>query len=250
MPLLVYHGVQDSTLSIKEGRFIVNRVKKYNNKIKFIELEQGTHYITKEALLNKESAHFIRTSRRKEDAPSPVASLIKTGDSIKDLFLEPFIFVDCDYDYKQQKHSKLFLINVNAWNRYSKATPRVVTERELTPEQKKKYHLFLFGTPESSTLISDVLKKSYIKVNSDTIVIDKKSVKRKHIGIFARTKSPFNKDKCVVLNWGVPWGRFSGENHIYDSLPGYIIYKNEPELNDPDRGNKAIVAGFYKEKKR
>jgi hypothetical protein len=48
-----------------------------------------------------------------------------------------------------------------------------------------------------------------------------------------------------VIQCGIPWGKDCPENHLYDFLPGYIVYTGETDPENPFRANKALAGGFF-----
>jgi pimeloyl-ACP methyl ester carboxylesterase len=158
---------------------------------------------------------------------------------VKDAFLEPFIFVNAGLKDSEMRQRSL------EWYKFSKSLPRVKNEKELTEYDKKSFNLFLYGEPESSPLIEEVLKQTPIKITGDEILIGDKKYPRKGNGIYLKYKSSWAPAKSVVIQCGIPWGKTCPENHIYDSLPGYIVYSGEADPGDPFGGNKALAGGFF-----
>lgn len=158
---------------------------------------------------------------------------------IKDAFLEPFIFVNSGL-----KNSKIRQLSIE-WYKFSKSLPRVKNEKDLTEHDKSAFNLFLFGEPESSPLIEEALKQSPVKITKDEISVGDKKYPRAGTGLFVRYKSPWNPAKSTVIQCGIPWGKTCPENHLYDLLPGYIVYSGEADPENPFGGNKALTGGFF-----
>lgn len=162
--------------------------------------------------------------------------------SIKDSFLQPFMFVQAD---QQKRLSNKFQQNIIDWYRYAKSLPRYKKENDLTDDDKKRFNIFLFGEPEQSSLIQEVLKSSPIKISKTHFIIDDMTFPRKGNGLYFRYKSPWNPEKTVTVQCGINWGKHAASNHKYDSLPGYIVYTGNAADYDPDHGNQALCAGFF-----
>ncbi len=158
---------------------------------------------------------------------------------VKDAFLEPFLFVDSGAGDAEMKHREI------EWFRFAQSVPRITKEKDLTESDKASFNLFLFGEPETSPMIQEALKRTPIKIEKEEIKIADKSFPRERNGVIIRHRSPWNPAKSVVVQCGIPWGSECPENHIYDFLPGYIVYTAETDPLDPFRGNKALTAGFF-----
>ena len=158
---------------------------------------------------------------------------------VKDAFLEPFMFVNSGLKDSEMRQRSL------EWYKFSKSLPRIKNEKDLTEYDKKEFNLFLYGEPETSPLIEEVLKQSPVKIKKDEILIGDKKYPRKGNGIYLKYKSPWAPAKSVVIQCGIPWGKACPENHRYDFLPGYVVYSGETDPEDPFGGNKALAGGFF-----
>jgi len=114
-----------------------------------------------------------------------------------------------------------------------------------TDENKKKYNLFLFGEPEQSEMIRKILESCPLEISKRYYHIGKKKISRKGNGLIFHYRSPWNPDCSVVVQCGISWGKHSTPNHMYDSIPGFIVYSDEPDPNDPEGANKPLCAGFF-----
>ena len=157
---------------------------------------------------------------------------------VKDAFLEPFMFVNAGLKDSEARQRAF------EWYKFAKSLPRIKNEKDLTEQDKSEFNLFLFGEPETSPMIEEVLKNTPIKITRDEILIGDKKFPREGNGIYLKYKSPWA-PKSVVVQCGVPWAKSCSENHRYDSLPGYIVYSEEPDPNDPFGCGKALIGGFF-----
>lgn len=157
---------------------------------------------------------------------------------VKDAFLEPFMFVNAgmkDSEFGQR---------VFEWYKFAKSLPRIKNEKELTEQDRKEFNLFLFGEPETSPMIEEVLRSTPIKFTKDEFLIGDKKFPRGGNGLYLKYKSPWT-PKSVVIQCGAPWSKSCSENHRYDFLPGYIVYSEESDPNDPFGCGKALIGGFF-----
>jgi predicted esterase len=158
---------------------------------------------------------------------------------VKDAFLEPFMFVNSGLKDSEMGQRSL------EWYKFAKSPPRVKNEKDLTEQDKKSFNLFLYGEPESSPMIEEAIKQVPVKITKDEILIGGKKYPRAGNGIYLRCKSPWNPEKSVVVQCGIPWGKACPENHRYDFLPGYVVYSGETDPDDPFGGNRALTGGFF-----
>lgn len=162
---------------------------------------------------------------------------------IKDAFLEPFVFVDAGA--RNEAGKPMIQQRAFEWYKFTKSFPRVKAEKELSEKDKSSFNLFLFGEPESSPMIREVLKNSPIKVTAEEYIVGPRKYPRKNNGLYFQYQSPWNPAKSVVIQCGIPWGKSCSPNHIYDFLPGYIVYASEADPGDPFGGNKALEGGYF-----
>ncbi|HBC86263.1 MAG TPA: hypothetical protein DCZ94_04840 [Lentisphaeria bacterium] len=157
---------------------------------------------------------------------------------VKDDFLKPFMFVNAgmkDSEFRQR---------ILEWYMFAKSLPRFKNEKDLTEQDKKSFNLFLYGEPESSPLIEEVLKQARIRITKDEILVGDNKFPREGNGVYLKYNSPWGPNS-VVVQCGIPWGKSCSDNHRYDFLPGYIVYTGEADPNDPFGGNKALMGGFF-----
>ena len=104
------------------------------------------------------------------------------------------------------------------------------------------HNVFLFGEPEDSALIREVLRESPVGVEADSYRVGTKRFPRKGNGFWVVRPSPWNADRLAVVQCGEPWGEGVAPNHPYDFLPDYIVYLSDA---DADGSNTALCAGFF-----
>jgi predicted esterase len=189
------------------------------------------------------------TQNAQRDIPNKNALVHKTGRKVfhwgpvKDAFLEPFMFVDTGA--KDEKGTLIIRERASEWYKFAKSLPRVKAEKNITDDDKKTFNLFLFGEPETSPMIREVLRQTPVKITKDEFIIAGKKYPRAGNGLFVKYRSPWNSAKSVVVQCGIPWGKSCSDNHRYDFLPGYIVYTEKTDPKDPFGGNKALTAGFF-----
>jgi len=162
---------------------------------------------------------------------------------VKDAFLQPFILVAGGAAKGQYPQN--FFGRIREWYLYAKSLPRIKTEAELTPELKENFNLFLFGEPEQSAMIRQALEKCPVKVEKEHYVVGKRRFPRRGNGLIVKYPSPWNPARSVVIQCGIAWGEGVSSNHLYDNIPGYIIYSPDADQDDPEGSNRALCAGFF-----
>lgn len=160
---------------------------------------------------------------------------------LKEFFLSPFIFVQAG-DSKHPETAKRFSNRCREWEQYAQAAPRRLRETALDAETRRDYNLFLFGEPESSPMIREVLTRAPIDITPREYRVGDYTVPRDGRGLLLVYQSPWHPDRLVAVQCGPPWGRHLSVNHRYDYVPEFVVYDTQP---DPDGSNRAWIAGFF-----
>lgn len=156
-------------------------------------------------------------------------------------FLGPFVFVRAG-SVTNEPVQQRFVNAVKAWERYAKASPRTAAETGIRPADLAAYHVFLFGEPEESPLIRQVLASSPIRVTSQRYHVGAHLFPRRDCGLFMVRPSPWSTNRLAIVQCGLAWGERLPDNHRFDFLPDYIIYTRD---SDRDGSNTALCAGFF-----
>ncbi len=159
--------------------------------------------------------------------------------AVKDAFLEPFIFVNAGCG------DEVFNTAVSQWKNFANAMPRVKKEDQLTAEDFEKFNIFLFAGPETSKKIDEVLKDSPVRITDGNFIVGDERIPSEGKGLFLLRQSPWNPEKTVVIQTGLQWGLHCARNHMYDFIPGYMVYSHKNNPSDPFGGNLAVEAGFF-----
>ncbi len=178
-----------------------------------------------------------------EDEHNPLLIPVRRG-PVKEAFLAPFVFISCAHPADAQGMAK-FRSVVRDWHCYAKAYPRVAHVSGVQPEEFSRYNVFLFGEPESSAAIREVLAITPIKITEEEFIIGTKKFPRAGNGLWFVYRSPWNQGRLASVQCGELWGSGLPENHKYDFLPDYIVYSTD---RDDDGSNRALCAGFFDEK--
>lgn len=235
--ILAAHGALDMIVPVEEARFMAETVKKVNPDMIYLELPEEGHGGFDTVVQSPQGRKWFRECRRSAVPIEPVQDPV----SVKTAFLSPFIFVFSG-NPADAGHRKRFEQAVTDWHRFSKAQPRMAAERSVSSNQLASFNVFLFGEPENSRLIREVLAVSPVKVAPSHYGVGRRFFPRKGNGLYLVRPSPWNPDKLAVVQCGERWGAGIWENHKYDFLPGYIVYNSH---FDEDGSNTALIAGFF-----
>jgi hypothetical protein len=173
--------------------------------------------------------------------PRLYPSFTAPGGPLRDVFLDRFLLVATG-DIKDGAARRTFMDRAVEWFRYAKALPRTVHERDIKAEQVAGFNLLVFGEPEESKLIRDLLGDGPIRVTREHYVVGEQRYPRKGNGLIVARPWGQGRRHVAVVQCGIPWGVGLPENHLYDLVPDYIVYTAE---RDADGSNTALCAGFF-----
>ena len=254
IPIFCAHGARDDLVPVEEARTIVKAVRAVNPGLIYVEPPDADHGVWEAIFESRQVASWINRCRRNPVLPAGyqaghprynragVTNAPPACGPVKDAFLSPFVFVLAG-DPADAGLQARFTRAATDWFRFSKAMPRLSTEKTATPEQLASCNVFLFGEPENSALIRKVLADSPVTVKGDRYIAGAKSFPRSGNGLYLVRPSPWNPAKRAVVQAGIPWGDRLPENHKYDILPDYIVYSST--TYDDDDSNTALAAGFF-----
>ncbi len=239
LPIYCAHGAYDDMVPVDEGRFIARLIGAVNTNLIYREIPYGDHGIWPTVFNAPDFQAWLRARRRSEPGkPTPPAGRPL---GIRGAFLSPFVFVQAD-ERVASGYTPPFRQAVVDWCRYAKAVPRLQAETAVSSNILQACNVFLFGEPETSGLIRQVLARSPVRVTPAAFVVGGRAYPRAGNGLYLAQPSPWNPEKLAVIQCGIPWGEGMPENHKYDFLPDYIVYT--AELDD-DGSNSALGAGFF-----
>jgi len=165
---------------------------------------------------------------------------------IKACFRDPFMVVYGTKNPEDEKHARRF---ISEWQQYADGMPPLKADKEINAQDRKKYNLVLFGTPQSNSLLAKAAGQLPIKFTDNGYQLGQKYFSAKNTGVIFCYPSPFSNQRMIVVQAGLYWGAALPINHKWDLLPEYIVYndsvENENSWHDEIKTNHALEAGFF-----
>jgi pimeloyl-ACP methyl ester carboxylesterase len=166
---------------------------------------------------------------------------------VKDAFNSRFIVVVGVAD-ESQAETERFRQRVqraaSEWYRFTKAYPLIQADRHLSANDIKRANLMLIGSPANNTTLRKIAPKLPIKVDDKGFSLLGKTYPAGDHGLVMIYPNPLNPTRYVVVRSGQPYGGRLSENHKYDLLPDFVIFRKGTDYDDTDQ---AVVAGHFDE---
>jgi pimeloyl-ACP methyl ester carboxylesterase len=244
-PVFILHGSADSLVAVAEARHMAQAVRNVRPDAIYVELPEEDHWIVETAFARADVRKWLR-ARRSRAAPKKLrydkSLLPSPAGPVKRAFLDPFVFVCGGGPQSAPQGSARWRRAVREWERYAKAPPRALREDQLPSALAQRAHLLVFGEPETSPLIRDILEDSPVRVEAEHYRVGSRTFPRAGHGLIVVRPHPANPQRIAVAHCGLPWGDGLPDNHKYDFLPDYIVYSAQ---RDADGSNTALCAGFF-----
>jgi hypothetical protein len=188
---------------------------------------------------------FAATFRRTADGWEHVSPLEPPSDAIRkrhglqgpidDAFLDAFLFVppagDGLHPETQRWVQSEFDRAVREWHRQMRGEVRIKKAADVTPEDMKKYHLILWGDPQSSPLIAQFLPQLPLQWSAASLDIGGKSWDGKsHMPVMIYP-NPMAPDRYIVLNSSFTYREYDYLNNARQvpKLPDWAVI----DLSEP-----------------
>ena len=265
MPILAVHGGLDPLVTVKQGRYPVDELKKLGSEnVELLVLPESAHAIAADAFADKRVAEFVEANleRRNAKRPQPLGRIPGfTGSRAQDALLSPFVMVSPSVLTLERRAAE--------WRRFAKGeAPRMVETADMAsattgaesapgtesaPDAVKAAKLrdralLVFGEPEASPLARRVLEEGGVKIAPDSFEFAGRTFPREGRGLWFSGRNPFNPALPAIVQCGAQWGAGASENHLYDRIPDVAVYSVEPESCagvDTETLNKVVAAGFF-----
>lgn len=242
-PLLSFHGVQDDLVSFDQGRAIFDQLRPYNQRAHFIALPDIGHFAYETVISNPLTLNWLNTALTNTFAKSPTSRVRpgETGSRLQNAFLRPFLFVGAGTNNPTYGATLRLRQQAAEWQQFAKGLPRQVLETELKAEHAALFNLFLFGEPEDSPLVRQVLEAGGVTIHPGHFQIAGREIPRAYHGLWFTGRNPFNTNRTAIVQCGLTWGGRLPNNHRYDRLPDVIAYGTGIDFSG---ANLAVAAGF------
>jgi hypothetical protein len=205
---------------------------------------------------------FSATFRRTADSWEQVSPLEPPSDTIRkrhalqgpidDAFLDAFLFVSPSGDglhpESQRWVQSEFDRAVREWHRQMRGEVRIKKAADVTPDDMKKYHLILWGDPQSNPLISKVLPELPMQWSAASLELGGKSWDAKsHMPVMIYPNPEFP-SRYIVLNSGFTYREYDYLNNARQvpKLPDWAVI----DLSEPPGTRwpgKVADANFFDE---
>jgi pimeloyl-ACP methyl ester carboxylesterase len=130
------------------------------------------------------------------------------------------------------------------WYRFTKSMPLWERADRVTDKHLRSANLVLHGSPSDNLLLKRIADKLPIKITDRGFEFQAQTYDRADHGLVMIYPNPLNPERYVVVRSGLPYGERLPENHKYDLLPDFIIFRRGTDYDDTDA---AVVAGFFDE---
>lgn len=196
---------------------------------------------------------FSATFRRTVDRWEQVSPVEPPSDSIRkrhglqgpidDAFLDAFLFVPPAgnglHPEPQRWVQSEFDRAVREWHRQMRGDVRIKQAADVTPDDMKKYHLILWGDPQSNPLIAQVLPRLPLQWSAGSLLIGGKSWDSENYVPVMIYPNPAAPDRYVVLNSGVTFREYDYLNNARQvpKLPDWAVIdlRQAPDARWPGR---------------
>jgi hypothetical protein len=138
-------------------------------------------------------------------------------------------------------------LEATRWWRRANGFAEILPDTEVTKEIMYDYNLILFGGPDENFITHRINRKVPIKVKNGEIVLGRKRIKQKQMGVQFIYPNPSNPQKLVFVHEGNDWEGLKLSDFfttIYSGagLPDFIIF--DEEVRHKGWGG-VICAGFF-----
>jgi predicted esterase len=171
---------------------------------------------------------------------------------IDDAFLDPFLVVTPSGRSSNAAEQEWIDFELNhfltRWKALMRGEPRVKKDRDVTGSDLQDYHVIVWGTPESNSLLAEIEAKLPVKFDQARIRFGTQSYDRgKHLPAFIYP-NPFQPANYLVLNSGLTFREAHDKTNSQQNpkLPDWAIIDitQPPDANSP---GKIVEAGFFDE---
>ena len=171
---------------------------------------------------------------------------------IDDAFMSSFVFVLPDeadtssavgkWVQHEAEHAQVH------WRKHYRGDVRAIKASELTPQHVADHHLILFGTPETNTVIKDVIGKLPVRWDADGVQVGKQAFAGADNALVLISPNPANPERYVVFNSGFTFREYDYLNNARQTpkLPDWAVIDTTQPITS--RGPSGVLkADFFDE---
>jgi len=341
LPILMYHGGQDSLIKVEQSRALLRRLKPLGADVTLHELQGEDHWIISKVLADDGAFKWMKTHKRnalparvdftsysikyrraywltviemlrwgepitvqavfnadktalrvttqnvaslrldlskelvgeaprltvtvngterRVEAPGPqtfeiepvkrVGTLRKTPrlcGPVKEAFNRRFALVigtGAGTEADAERYNRDAVAAASEWYRFTKSMPIVKQDARVHPLDVRQSNLILYGKPSRNKILRQVVDKLPIKITDDHFEFQGKTYSTAEHGLVMVYPNPQSPTRYLVVRSGLPYGTELSENHKYDLLPDFVIFRKGTDYDSTDQ---AVVAGFFDE---
>jgi hypothetical protein len=164
---------------------------------------------------------------------------------IRDCYRDPFLLVygtqNTTDEVSADKGKALRF--ADEWQRFADGLPPLKSDKEVTPDDRKKYSLILFGTRDSNSIIAEIADRLPLELTREGYRMGAEKFAGENLGMVLCYPSPFDEKRMVVVHSGEFWGTSLPINHKFDLQPDYLIFGRT--FDPTDGTNETRAAGFF-----
>lgn len=174
---------------------------------------------------------------------------------IDDAFLEPFLFVLPTGESKHPGFAKWAKFEADhaiaRWTALMRGKPRVKTDREVTVEDLKMYHVVLWGDPDSNLVLAKLKDQLPVKFSADAFELRGSKYDRNTHAPTLIYPNPQSPQRYVVLNSGLTFREAHDKTNSQQNpkLPDWAVIDLSENPSAAAAG-KIADAGFFDEQWR
>lgn len=202
------------------------------------------------------TAVFHRVGQNWKAGPAPVDSPTRKQSGLQgpidDAFMGPFLFVRPTGEFELPELSawvdQELERAIREWRRQMRGDVRIKLDTEVTEEDLQRFHLILWGTPSTNSLLYKLADKLPISWGDTAIQAGSEEYNSGHHVLAMIHPNPLNPAKYLVLNSGFTYREYDYLNNARQTpkLPDWAIIdiRTPPNARWP---GKIVAADFFDE---
>ncbi len=206
--------------------------------------------------LGNETIWLSRRDERWQVVPRPDAEQLEKKPGLQgpidDAFLEPFLVVLPSENAKPAAVQQWLDFEIDhlarRWSRLFRGRLRIKQDADVTSDDLQRYHLLLWGTPESNSMLSAIADRLPIHWDAHSVGVDRRRFEAEHHVPILVYPNPLNPKRYVVVNSGPTFREGHDRTNSLQNpkLPDWAIL----DLRQPPgalSAGRVVAANFFDE---